>query len=112
LRTCKKCGKTEDQFDSMGSFLAHCRSCKETTDIDNISDVIQAALDGNAGDLDTESATIDDTAKKEEIQEIPSLPLSICPNEIGYLADNQLIKIVVIGRKQGDRFVVEGTKYR
>ena len=131
MRTCKKCGKTEDQFDSMGSFLAHCRSCKaeinndgqinenlnkegftETPDIDNVSEIIKAALTGIADDLDTEPDTADDTAEQEEVQEIPSLPLSICPNEIGYLADNQLIKIVVIGRKHGDRFVVEGTKYR
>ena len=117
MRTCRKCGKTEDQFDSMGSFLAHCRSCKtETTEPDDISEVIKAALEDIAEDLDTEPDTIDDTeepeVEQEEVQEIPSLPLSICPNVISYLPDNQLIKIVVIGRKQGDRFIVEETKYK
>ena len=112
---CNTCGIEDSEFDNKGEFLQHCKQCKKIameSEPDNISDIIKAVLDGNAGDFDTEPDTAEDTAEQEEIQEIPSLPLSICPNEIGYLADNQLIKIVVIGRKQGDRFVVEGTKYR
>ena len=112
---CNTCGIEDSEFDNKGEFLQHCKQCKKIameSEPDNISEIIQAALDGNIEEFDTESDTVDDTVEQEEVQEIPSLPLSICPNEIGYLADNQLIKIVVIGRKQGDRFVVEGTKYR
>jgi len=112
---CNTCGIEDSEFTTKYEFLNHCKLCKKQameSEPDNISDIIKAALDGNIGDFDTEPDTADDTAEKEEVQEIPSLPLSICPNEIGYLADNQLIKIVVIGRKHGDRFVVEGTKYR
>ena len=90
---CNTCGIEDSEFDNKGEFLQHCKQCKKIA-------------------MESEPDTADDTAEQEEVQEIPSLPLSICPNEIGYLADNQLIKIVVIGRKQGDRFVVEGTKYR
>ena len=107
---CNTCGMEDSEFAGKGEFLNHCRQCKKQateSDTDNISEIIKAALDGISEDPDT----IDDAEEQEEIQEI-SLPLAICPNEIGYLADNQLIKIVVIGRKHGDRFVVEGTKYR
>ena len=113
MRTCRKCGKTEDQFDSMGSFLAHCRSCKtETTEPDDISEVIKAALGGSAEDFDNEPDAVDDAEILPEPDNAISLPLSICPSAISYLPDNQLIKIVVIGRKQGDRFIVEETKYK
>ena len=97
---CNTCGIEDSEFATKYEFLNHCKQCKKQ------------AMES---DIDTEPDTIDDTeepeVKREEVQEI-SIPLSICPNVISYLPDNQLIKIVVVGRKQGDRFVVEGTKYR
>ena len=108
---CNTCGIEDSEFDNKGEFLQHCKQCKKIA-MESDMDIISGVTPMARGDFDTEPDTVDDTAEHEETQEIPSLPLFICPNEIGYLADNQLIKIVVVGRKQGDRFVVEGTKYR
>ena len=92
---CNTCGIEDSEFAGKGEFLNHCRQCKK-----------QAELESEPDTADEESEV-----KQEEVQEI-SIPLSICPNVISYLPDNQLIKIIVVGRKQGDRFVVEETKYK
>ena len=99
---CNTCGIEDSEFAGKGEFLNHCRQCKKQAELESEPDIVE----GND--------TIDDTepeVKQAEVQEI-SIPLSICPNVISYLPDNQLIKIIVVGRKQGDRFVVEETKYK
>jgi len=107
VRKCKVCGKPETDFDSVSKFLLHCRLCKKEAGKDShISETIN----------DEEFIEVPDVAEEPETEEESdnsiSIPLSICPKELGYLADDKLIKIMVIGRKRGNRFVVEETKYR
>ena len=112
---CNTCGIEDSEFAGKGEFLNHCRQCKKQateSDPDNISEVIKAALDGVVEDFDNEPDAVDDAEILPEPDNTISIPLSICPNVISYLPDNQLIKIVVVGRKQGDRFIVKETKYK